>query len=171
MQQHGLLQEHILFSRVQERMQGTISCFQSGFMRDVADPHLCLYELGCLFLSRKQPLLLFMADLVKAFPRTWRAYLVNAIHEAAGIRGGAMSLFHSILSSDEWLIPLSGLSWEKFLTGFRKVVELGRRVSIFFQTLWFLCCLKKDVVWHSGQKCQPRGNPAPGRAAEPRTLQ
>ena len=125
MQQHGLLQEHILFSRVQERMQGAISCFQSGFMRDVADPHLCLYELGCLFLSRKQPLLLFMADLVKAFPRTWRAYLVNAIHEAAGIRWGAMSLFHSILSSDEWLIPLSGLSWEKISDGVPEGCRIG----------------------------------------------
>ena len=66
-----------------------------------------------------------MADLVKAFPRTWRAYLVNAIHDAAGIRGGAMSLFHSILFSDEWLVPLSGLSWEKISHGVPEGCRIG----------------------------------------------
>ena len=125
MQQHGLLQENLAFTRVKPRLLGAISCFQSGFMRDVSDPHFCFIELCYVFLARKQPLFAFFADLVKAFPRSWRAFLVKALHESGGLRGGIMSLFHSMLRSDEWLVPLSGVSWETISCGVPEGCRIG----------------------------------------------
>ena len=121
MQNHGLLQEHILFSKVAARVQGAISCFQSGFMRDVADPHFSFHEICSIFLERKQPLLAFFADLVKAFPRSWRASLTENLHSRAGLRGGTLALFHSML-------PLSGLLGKRCVGSPRR---LSYRASSF----------------------------------------
>ena len=124
-QNHGLLQEYILFSKVAERVQNAISCFQSGFVKDVADPHFCFHEICSIFLERHQPLLAFFADLVKAFPRSWRASLSTSVHSQAGLRGGAMVLLASILKSDTWLLPLSGLSWVEVVSGVPEGCRIG----------------------------------------------
>ena len=125
MQQHGLLQEHILAARVIDQMRASISMYQSGYMSDVSDPKLCLHELAAQYKAANRVLLAILGDLIKAFPRAWRDLLLERIHTVGGFRDGMMALIASILSEDEWLVTLSGVSWVRVKEGVPEGSRIG----------------------------------------------
>ena len=83
---------------------------QSGFVRTVEDPFLLLYELIAETMDLHRALWLLMGDCVEAFPRQWRAALLDGVERGPRIRGGALVAFGDILQQDVVCVWLSGCS-------------------------------------------------------------
>ena len=106
----GLLQEGILSCRVTASLRADLRGCQSGYIRDVQDPHLLLHEVVSMRRQRNMPTWLVMADYVKAFPRTWRDDLLVILAEGPQLQDGAFALLADILARDEVVINQSGWS-------------------------------------------------------------
>ena len=98
--QLGLLQEGLLFQRLQGPLRDRITQGQSGYIRDVGDAHLLLHELTAAAIQARKTIIAVFGDLQKAFPRTWREGLLLNLHEFGGVRDGAFALLRSILEED-----------------------------------------------------------------------
>jgi hypothetical protein len=83
---------------------------QSGYIRDVGDAHLLLHEITASRRFIGLPTIQIMADVAKAFPRTWRQDFLLSLMKAGGIRDGAWSLCHSIMQSDTVIVNVGGCS-------------------------------------------------------------
>ena len=66
-----------------------------------------------------------MGDLVHAFPRTWREELLVLLRNVAHVTSGAFASVASMLEVDNWLIPLSGVSWQEVRQGLPEGGRLG----------------------------------------------
>jgi hypothetical protein len=108
--QHGLIQESILHSRLNLQVRMKLAGWQSGYAKDVADPMMVAQTLQASMTASGRVLLSVPADLVHAFPRTWRQDLLAKCHDVAEIKDGALALLGSILDHDTWLITHSGWS-------------------------------------------------------------
>ena len=64
MQQHGLLQEAILFFRLKGQVRSRLKLGQLGYMRDVGDAHMAANELPTAYKNAGRPLIEIHADLV-----------------------------------------------------------------------------------------------------------
>lgn len=60
--------------------------------------------------SQSRSLWIFMSDIVKAFPRQWRASLLDDLSGTTRVRGGSLAALGDILSSDVVCVWLSGSS-------------------------------------------------------------
>ena len=106
--QMGLLQEGLLFRRVIPQIRSFCRPPQSGFVRSVEDTLLLLHETAADAADNLRALWVLFADQVKAFPRTWRADILEEAATGPRIRDGALALLGSILDHDSVCIWLSG---------------------------------------------------------------
>ena len=125
MSQHGLLQESILSARVKPRLVASLLPGQSGYIRDAGDAVLFFNELTADYKAHRRCLIAVPADLVRAFPRSWREALIAMTSSVAEINAGALAALGSMLAWDEWLVPLSGTSWLQVLQGIPEGGVLG----------------------------------------------
>ena len=105
----GLLQEGILAARLKPNIHAYLTDGQSGYVRDVEDVMLALFE----FLSAQIQLLnrcpwICFGDFRKAFPSTDRADLLCLLYAGALVRDGMFVLLDDILGHDKINIWLSG---------------------------------------------------------------
>ena len=105
----GLLQEAVLASRLKPSIHGHLCLGQSGYMRDVEDPMLALFELTSLLAHQNRLLWACLGDFQKAFPRTDRSDLLVLLHNGPMIRHGAFALLEDIMSWDHVRVWLSGM--------------------------------------------------------------
>ena len=73
----GLLQEDIIVKRARSRLWESIQPEQSGYDRPCDDPLLVAHELTADRQAKGLPTWILMGDMVRAFPRTWRAALLR----------------------------------------------------------------------------------------------
>lgn len=128
----GLLQEAVLAARVKPNIHDHLCPGQSGYMRDVEDPMLVLFELVMAQAHMGRLLWLCFGDFVKAFPRTCRADLLSMLYSGPGIRNGAFALLDDIMSWDELFVWLSGSSSTVIRNGLPEGGSLG---SLCYTTL------------------------------------
>ena len=123
--QHALLQEGILAKRIRPQIWSSLQPVQGGYIRDSLDTVLCLHELSANYVACDRCLITVHGDLVHAFPRTWREELVVLLRQVVNVRDGVLAEVGSILKWDEWLLPLSGISWQTIMQGLPEGGVLG----------------------------------------------
>ena len=115
--QMGLLQEAVLAARIKPSICRALVAGQSGYVRDVADPHLILHELMATALQLGRPIFLVLGDFQQAFPNTWREVLLMLLQQNVHVDGGAYLLLHAMLTEDLVLLAFSGTSIIRVLQG------------------------------------------------------
>ena len=128
----GLLQEAVLATRIKPHIHGHLCPGQSGYVRDVEDPMLVLFELIVTQAQMGRLLWLCFGDFVKAFPRTSRADLLALLYSGPRIRHGAFALLEDIMSRDELFVWLSGYGSTVLKKGLPEGGSLG---SLCYTTL------------------------------------
>ena len=123
--QMGLLQEGLLTRRLCPALRAEITAGQSGYVRGTEDPHLLLFELQSIRVALGMCLWATFGDYVKAFPRTWRADLLDMVLSDGHTHGGAMALLGDMLSGDVLHIWLSGSSVVDVFAGLPEGGTLG----------------------------------------------
>ena len=105
---HGLIQEQLLLGRIAPLLHRSLEWFQTGYRFDVKNHHFTLSSLQAEYQHWNRCFIAIFADFVHAFPRGWRAAIVEQCHDCAGLKDGALALLGSIMDSDYWRITLSG---------------------------------------------------------------
>jgi hypothetical protein len=103
--QLGLAQEGLLFRRTKGQVWGALQDEQSGYRGATDDPLLIAHEYIADRTGRGLPTLMLLGDMVKAFPRTWRAALLDELKDC--MSGGAYVLTAECLDFDEVLVGMS----------------------------------------------------------------
>jgi hypothetical protein len=106
--QFGLLQESLLVDRLKPVVRPYVEQCQSGYVRDVSDAHLLSHEMMASAMGQCRPIWCVPADVWKAFPRTWRADLMDILMSGPRVRAGAAAMTGSILEWDDVVVALSG---------------------------------------------------------------
>ena len=105
---HGLVQEQLLLGRINPLLHRSLEWFQTGYRFDVRNHHFTLSCLQHEYQHWNRCFIAVFADFVHAFPRGWRAAILEECHDCAGLRDGALALLGSIMERDCWRITLSG---------------------------------------------------------------
>ena len=96
-------------ARISNSIFGSLDWFQTGYAYDVSNHQLCLAELMADYVSWFRIFFALFADFIRAFPRSWRAAILVAVHAVAGVADGAFALLASIMEYDIWKVLISGL--------------------------------------------------------------
>ena len=123
--QMGLLQETILSRRLSPPVRVHLAAGQSGYIRGTEDPILLLHELCSLRLRLNLCTWYSLGDFQKAFPRVWRADLLNLAHGVPEFRDGAYALLADILKVDQVHVWLSGCSEVTIVEGVPEGGNIG----------------------------------------------
>ena len=116
-QLQGLLRERLLIDRIAPNLHKAVDYVQTGYRFDVAHHHYTLFEVQTSYVHYNRTLFKLFADQVHAFPRTWRAVLLTEAADAGELRDGCLALLGSIMSSDMFVVPMSGFSCVKLVEG------------------------------------------------------
>ena len=108
--QLGLLQEGIAARRLKTDIFSYIRPCQSGYIKGVDDPQLVLHEMCSRAQHANRRIWYIMGDFIKAFPRVWRALMLDLLHTGPKVHDGMFELMASMLESDSVHIWLSGRS-------------------------------------------------------------
>ena len=120
---NGLTYEREWWLRVVGRIQGSLHPAQTGYQYACEDQFLILLAMAEHRKSLSLPLVVVLADLVKAFPRTWRDYvLVSAM---ASLTAEQFLCLDDMLSQNSVFITESGVSELQMLRGLAEGGYLG----------------------------------------------
>ena len=121
----GLMQEGLFFQRLRSVIRANIRPGQSGYIRDVGDAHLLLHCTTAAFLHSRRTLWSVPGDFAKAFPRTWRARIIQQVATGPAIADGMLSLLNSMLKKDNIHVNVDGVGVVQQFEGIPEGGTLG----------------------------------------------